>query len=211
LLCDVDNDGWKDLLITNGIYRRANDLDYIQFLTGGTGLKISEELSGVSDRVLYEKMPLYPNVNYLYRNNGDLTFTNMAGQWGFDTRSYSNGSTYADLDNDGDLDFVVNNINAPAFVFRNNAETQLNNHYLSVVLNGEGLNTRAVGSRITLFCNGQELIAEQYATRGFLSSTSHVLHFGLGPVHVIDSLLVRWPDRWEEVLYDVTADQLITL
>ena len=211
LLCDVDNDGWKDLLITNGIYRRANDLDYIQFLTGGTGLNISEELSGVSDRVLYEKMPLYPNVNYLYRNNGDLTFTNMAGQWGFDTRSYSNGSTYADLDNDGDLDFVVNNINAPAFVFRNNAETQLNNHYLSVVLNGEGLNTRAVGSRITLFCNGQELIAEQYATRGFLSSTSHVLHFGLGPVHVIDSLMVRWPDRWEEVYYDVAADQVITL
>ncbi|MCH7733014.1 MAG: CRTAC1 family protein [Candidatus Marinimicrobia bacterium] len=211
LFCDVDNDGWKDIFITNGIYRRANDLDYVKFLTGGNRYFPTRDNSDVPDKVLYEKMPLYPNVNYIYKNNGDLTFSNMAEAWGFDTRSYSNGSTYADLDNDGDLDLIVNNINGLAFIYRNNATTQLNNHYLSVVLKGKGLNPRAVGTRVTLFCNGQKMVAEQFATRGFMSATSDVLHFGLGPTNVIDSLVVRWPDRSEQMFYDVPVDQVITL
>ena len=211
LFCDVDNDGWKDLFITNGIYRRANDLDYVKFLTGGNRYFPSRDNSDVSNKVLYEKMPLYPNVNYIYKNNGDLTFSNMAKEWGFDTRSYSNGSTYADLDNDGDLDLIVNNINDPAFIYRNNAETQLNNHYLSVVLKGKGLNTRAVGTRVTLFCKNQKLVAEQFVTRGFMSATSDVLHFGLGSTNRIDSLVVRWPDRSEQMFFDVPVDQVITL
>ncbi len=211
LFCDVDNDGWKDIFITNGIYRRANDLDYVKFLTGGNRYFPTRDNSDVPNKVLYEKMPLYPNVNYIYKNNGDLTFTNMAKAWGFDTRSYSNGSTYADLDNDGDLDLIVNNINGSAFIYRNNTETQLNNHYLSVVLKGKGLNTRAVGTRVTLFCNGQKIVAEQFATRGFMSATSDVLHFGLGPTNVIDSLVVRWPDRSEQMFNDVPVDQVITL
>ncbi|MBA7522384.1 hypothetical protein ES705_14503 [subsurface metagenome] len=211
LFCDVDNDGWKDIFITNGIYRRANDLDYVKFLTGGNRYFPSRDNSGVPNKVLYEKMPLYPNVNYIYKNNGDLTFSNMAKAWGFDTRSYSNGSTYADLDNDGDLDLIVNNINGFAFIYRNNAATQLNNHYLSVVLKGIGLNTRGIGTRVTLFCNGQKIVAEQFATRGFMSATSDVLHFGLGPTNVIDSLVVRWPDRSEQMFNDVPVDQVITL
>jgi hypothetical protein len=211
LICDVDNDGWKDIFITNGIYRRANDLDYLQFLTGGSRPGTSRDINSVSDKVLYEKMPLYPNVNYIFRNNGNLTFSNMAGPWGFDTPSYSNGSTYADLDNDGDLDLVVNNINDLAYIFRNNAEAQLDNHYLSLVLKGAGMNTRAIGTRVTIFCNGQKLVAEQFTTRGFLSAVSNVLHFGLGTSVEIDSLVVRWPDLSEQVFYDVAADQVITL
>ncbi|HJX72383.1 MAG TPA: VCBS repeat-containing protein, partial [Bacteroidales bacterium] len=211
LFCDVDNDGWKDLFITSGIYRRANDLDYIKFLTGGNRFFPSQDNSDVPDKVLYEKMPLYPNVNYIYKNNGDLTFSNMAGAWGFNTRSFSNGSTYADLDNDGDLDLVVNNINSPAFIYRNNAEKKLDNHYLSVVLKGEGLNTRGVGTRVTLYSNGQKLVAEQFATRGFMSATTDVLHFGLGPANEIDSLLVRWPDQSEQMLTEVPVDQVLTL
>jgi len=211
LICDVDNDGWKDIFITNGIYRRANDLDYLQFLTGVNRSLTSQNIGDFTDRVLYEKMPLYPNVNYIFKNNGDLTFSNMAGSWGFGTRSYSNGSAYADLDNDGDLDLVVNNINEPAFLLRNNAETQTDNHYLSVVLKGKGLNTRAIGTRITLFCNGQKLVAEQFSTRGFLSAIQDMLHFGLGAVNEIDSLVVRWPDRSEQVFYDLKVDQVITL
>ena len=103
------------------------------------------------DRVLYEKMPLYPYYNYIYKNNGDLTFSNMAKEWGFNTRSYSNGSAYADLDNDGDLDLIVNNINEPAYIYRNNASSQYDNHFLSVVLKGKGLNTRGIGARVTLY------------------------------------------------------------
>ncbi len=211
LFCDVDNDGWKDLFITNGIYRRANDLDYVKFLTGGNRNFPMRDNSGVSDKLLYEKMPLYPNINYIFKNNRDLTFSNMASDWGFDIKSYSNGSTYADLDNDGDLDLIVNNINSPAFIYRNNAEIQLDNHYLSVELKGRELNLRAVGSRVTLYCKEQKLIAEQFATRGFLSATSDVLHFGLGESDVIDSLVVRWPDQSENIWYDVPADQFLTL
>ncbi len=96
-------------------------------------------------------MPLYPNVSFIYKNNGDLTFTNMAGKWGFNTRSYSNGSTYADLDNDGDLDLIVNNINESASVFRNNAENLTKNHYLYVAFKGQGLNTRGIGARVSIF------------------------------------------------------------
>ncbi|KPK84618.1 MAG: hypothetical protein AMS27_09435 [Bacteroides sp. SM23_62_1] len=210
LFCDVDNDGWKDIFITNGIYRRANDLDYVKFLTGGDRYSPVQDNSEVPDRVLYEKMPLYPNVNYIFKNNGDFTFKNMAGVWGFDIRSYSNGSTYADLDNDGDLDLVVNNINDRAFIYRNNAETLLNNHYLSVILKGEGLNTRGTGARITLYSDGRKQVSEQFATHGFMSATSDILHFGLGSKNLIDSLIVRWPDRSEQIFYRISADQVLT-
>jgi hypothetical protein len=211
LFCDVDNDGWKDLFITNGIYRRANDLDYIKFLTGGNRYFSTQDNRGVPDKVLYEKMPLYPNVNYIFRNNGDLTFSNKAGAWGFKTRSYSNGATYVDLDNDGDLDLVVNNINEPAFILKNNAEKQTGNHYLTVEFKGRGLNPRGVGARVTLYNKGQKQVAEQYATRGFMSATSDVLHFGLGKAEVIDSLVVRWPDRSGQVMRNIPTNQVITL
>jgi len=211
LLCDVDNDGWKDLFITSGIYRRANDLDYIKFLTGGNKVFPSRDLNKYTDKELYEKMPVYPNNNYIFKNNGDLTFTNMAKAWGIDTRSFSNGATYADLDNDGDLDLVVNNINAPAFIYCNNAVKQSGNHYLSVVLKGKGMNTRGIGARVTIFSNGKEQMAEQFPTRGFLSATSDVLHFGLGPVKDVDSLIVRWPDLSEQMIREVPVDKILTL
>jgi enediyne biosynthesis protein E4 len=211
LFCDVDNDGWKDLFITSGIYRRANDLDYIKFLTGGNEVFPSRDLNKYSDKELYEKMPLYPNLNYIFKNNGDLTFSNMAKAWGFNTPSFSNGSTYADLDNDGDLDLIVNNINAPAYIYRNNAGTLTGNHFLSVVLKGKGMNTRGIGARVTLYNGGQVQVAEQFSTRGFLSATSDVLHFGLGKAGVIDSVLVRWPDLSVQIIKNVPVDTTITL
>jgi hypothetical protein len=210
LFCDVDNDGWKDLFITNGIYRRANDLDYIKFLVKNSFFTLKENRDA-PDKVLYEKMPLYPCVNYIYKNNGDLTFSNMAKAWGFHTRAYSNGATYADIDNDGDLDLIVNNINAQAFIYRNNAVTQSDNHFLSVVLKGKGMNTRGIGARVMLYSNGQKQVAEQFPTRGFSSATSDVLHFGLGTANVIDSIVVRWPDLSEQMIKDVPVDKVITL
>jgi hypothetical protein len=211
LFCDVDNDGWKDLFITSGIYRRANDLDYIKFLTGGNKVFPSRDLSRYTDKELYEKMPLYKNTNYIFKNNGDLTFSNMDKTWGFNTRSYSNGSTYADLDNDGALDLIVNNINAPAFIYRNNAGALTSNHFLSVILKGKGMNTRGIGARVTIYSGGHEQIEEQFPTRGFLSATSDILHFGLGKAKVIDSVLVRWPDLSEQIIKNVRADTTLTL
>jgi enediyne biosynthesis protein E4 len=211
LFCDVDNDGWKDLFITNGIYRRANDLDYVKFLTGGNRRMPSRDNSKLSDKDLYQRMPLFPNINYIFKNNGDLTFTNMAGKWGFNVRSYSNGSTYADLDNDGDLDLIVNNINAPAFIYRNNATTLSGNHYLSVALKGKGMNTRGIGARVTIYTNGNQQVDEQFPTRGFISATSDVLHFGLGASKMIDSLVVRWPGFFLQTIKNVRVDTTIIL
>ncbi len=211
LFCDVDNDGWKDLFITNGIYRRANDLDYVRFLTKGEQFVLPPDKGGVPDKVLYDQMPLYPKVNYLYKNNADLTFTNKNTAWGLSVPSYSNGSTYADLDNDGDLDLVVNNINEKAFLYRNNASASLDNHFLSVALKGKGFNTRGTGARVTIYSDDQVQITEQFATRGFLSATSDVLHFGLGQTATIDSLRVRWPDLSVQILRNIPADQIITL
>jgi hypothetical protein len=210
LFCDVDNDGWKDLFITNGIYRRANDLDYVKFLTKNSFFT-TEQNKNTPDSVLYNKMPLYKNVSYIYKNNGDLTFSNMAKEWGFNTRLYSNGSAYADLDNDGDQDLVTNNINGQASVYMNNASDQLANHYLSAVLKGNGMNTRGIGTRITTYCNGQMQIAEQFPSRGFMSASSDVLHFGLGSANLIDSVLVRWPDLTEQLIKNVPVNTVITL
>lgn len=210
LFCDVNNDGFKDIFITNGIYRRANDLDYIKFLEKNDFFS-AEYNKDTPDKVLYDKMPLYPYFNYIYKNNGDLTFTNMAKEWGFNTRSYSNGSAYADLDNDGDLDLITNNINEPAYIYKNNATNLLQNHFLSVSLKGKDLNTKAVGTRVSIYYQGKMQIVEQFPTRGFLSASAGNLHFGLGPVNLIDSLVVRWPDLSEQVLKNVSVDQHITL
>jgi len=211
LICDLDNDGWKDIFITSGIYRRANDLDYVKFLTGGNRYMPVKDNSNVSDKVLYEKMPLYPNVNYMFRNNRDLTFSNENISWGSGLPSYSNGSTYADLDNDGDLDLIVNNINQQAFVYKNNTDKKLNNHFLSISLAGYGLNAKGIGTRVTIFCNNQILMSENFSTRGFMSSTTGCLHFGLGTANVIDSLFIRWPDLSEQKIGNVKADTVITL
>ncbi len=211
LICDVDNDGWKDIFITNGIYRRANDLDYVRFLTGGDRYGTSGPGKELPDKALYEKMPLYPNVNFIFRNNGDLTFTNKAKVWGFEDRSYSNGATYADLDNDGDLDLIVNNINEEAFIYRNNADQRPDSHFLNIRLNGGGLNVKGIGTRVTVFAKGHKMVTEHFPTRGFMSATSGVLHFGLGDINRIDSLRVRWPDRSGQLLTNVPVDRILTL
>jgi len=211
LFCDVDNDGWKDLFVTSGIYRRANDLDYVKYLTGGNRYAPTRDNSAVPNSTLFEKMPLQPDINHLFRNNGDLTFTSMEETWGFDTPDYSNGSTYADLDNDGDLDLVVNNINGPASIYKNHAEQRPGNHFLKIRLKGEGLNTRGTGARVTLYTPGGLQMAQQFTTRGFMSSTSSELHFGLGSDTLVDSLTVMWPGRARQTLYGVAANQLLHL
>lgn len=211
LLGDLDNDGWKDLFITTGIFRRANDLNYVKFLTGGNRFFPFAENEGKSDKELYEKMPLYPHQNKVFRNNKDLTFSDMSAQWGFSRRTFSNGSAIADLDNDGDLDLVTNNINEAASVYRNNLIPGQNNHYISIELRGAGRNTRATGSRVTIYAAGRMQTLENFSTRGFMSASAINFHFGLGTQQAIDSLSVEWPNRTTTWFSDVRADTILSI
>ncbi len=211
LLCDLDNDGWKDLFVTSGIYRRPNDLDYVMFLTGGSRYEPVRNLDSVSNRSLFERMPLQADINHLFRNNGDYTFSSMESEWGFDTPDYSNGSTYADLDNDGDMELVVNNINGPASVYRNNAEQMPGRHFLRLELHGSDLNRAGIGARVCMYAGGKQQMTQQIATRGFMSSTADHLHFGLGSDTLVDSLVVFWPGLLQEKVYGLRANQTIVL
>jgi hypothetical protein len=211
LLADLDNDGHKDLFITNGIYRRPNDLDYINYI-GNDAIQASLARGVTRENLtLLERMPQIPLPNYAYRNNGDLTFSNVAGVWGLAQPAFSNGAVYVDLDNSGALDLVVNNINAPASIYRNRARENGGNHYLKIQLRGIGANTAGIGAVVTIRHDGRQQMLEQSPTRGFQSSVDPRLHFGLGRSTDIDTLTVVWPDQRYQVLTNLAADTLLTL
>ena len=211
LFADLDNDGKKDLFITNGIYRRPNDMDYITYV-GNEAVQASLA-KGVDEKniSILQKMPQVPLPNYAFHNNGDLTFTNMADAWGLAQPGFSNGAVYVDLNNSGALDLVVNNINAPASIYRNSARGANANSYLTVVLRGAGANTAGIGAKVIVKDHGSTQLLEQEPTRGFLSSVEPRLHFGLGQSKQIDSLIVIWPDRRFQVLTDVALNRTVVL
>ena len=190
LFADLDNDGYKDLFITNGIYRRPNDLDYITY---------------------QKPLPQVPLASYAYRNNGDFTFTNRAAAWGLARPGFANGAAYVDLDNDGALDLVVNQINAPASIYRNRARETSGHAYLQVRLQGSGANTAGIGAKVIVRDGGRTQLLEQSPTRGFESSVDPRLHFGLGESKTVDSLTVIWPDRRYQILTNLLVDETITV
>lgn len=211
LFADLDNDGYKDLFVTNGIYRRPNDLDYINYV-GNAAIQASLEKGITPENLtLLDKMPKIPVPNYAYRNNGDLTFTRMAEEWGLAQPGFSNGAVYVDLNNSGALDLVVNNVNAPAGIYRSRAREINGHHFLKVRLQGAGANTAGIGAKVTIKHGGMRQMLEQVPTRGFQSSVDPRLHFGLGRSTRVDSLIVVWPDRRFQVLTGVAADQMVTI
>ncbi|MGH7698944.1 MAG: VCBS repeat-containing protein, partial [Gemmatimonadales bacterium] len=212
LFADLNNDGHKDLFVTNGIYRRPNDLDYITHVsTPAVQASLERGITPETLRPLLDRMPHVPIPNYAFRNNGDLTFTDMARPWGLARPGFSTGAAYVDLNNSGALDLVVNNINAPAGIYRNRAREIHGHHYLAVRLDGSGANTAGIGAKVIIKQGGRVQMLEQFPTRGFQSSVDPRLHFGLGTDSLIDSLTVVWPDGRYQVLRDVAADRMITL
>jgi hypothetical protein len=210
LFADYDNDGWKDLFVSNGFLRDFTNLDFIKYRSSyvqNVGSNINQR--GVLD--LVNKIPASNVHNYIYRNNGDLTFTNKGADWGVSIASNSNGAAYADLDNDGDLDLVVNNINKPAFIYQNEASKQLKHHYLQLKLEGSGKNTSGTGAKVMLYLKNQQQYQEQMPTRGYQSNVSPVLHFGLGEENRVDSLRVVWQSGKQQVLRNVDANQVLAL
>ncbi|MHA4742494.1 VCBS repeat-containing protein [Dyadobacter sp. MSC1_007] len=210
LFADYDNDGWKDLFITNGNLRDFTNMDFVKFM--GDHLKRIEGQVKREDVLnLVNQMPSSNMKNYLFQNKKDLTFRNMADAWGLGEISNSGGAAYSDLDNDGDLDLIVNNINKPAFIYQNDSEKHLKNNYLKVKLEGEGHNTLGIGAKVTLYRNGQKQYLEQMPTRGYQSSVSPVLHFGLGNDATVDSLVVWWLSGKEEKVVNPKTNALLVL
>jgi len=210
LIADLDNDGLKDLFVANGIYKDLIDLDYINFYADPMTTKRLFEERGSYLKELIDSIPSNPIANFAFKNNGDLTFTNKATDWGLACKSFSNGSAYGDLDNDGDLDLVVNNVNMDAFVYRNNSDSLLpQNHYLNIQLQAKDRNRAALGSQITVFMNGKQSYQELAPMRGYQSSVDTRLHFGLGKIEKIDSVLIRWPDLSTQKLTEIAVDQFL--
>ncbi|HKO82457.1 MAG TPA: VCBS repeat-containing protein, partial [Chitinophagaceae bacterium] len=206
LVADFDNDGYRDMVITNGLPRDVTDLDYIAYDNGqgGGSAKLSLAMANT--------LPVVNIPNYSFKNNGSLLFENTTDAWGLKRSSFSNGGTYADLDNDGDLDFVVNNINDPAFMYENtlNNNKKTRQHYLSVQLAGAGLNKNAIGATIHIFYGNKQQYYEQQPCRGYLSSVDARAHFGLGVDSIIDKIEVKWPDGKMQILENIRANQFIT-
>ncbi|HYW49435.1 MAG TPA: CRTAC1 family protein, partial [Gemmatimonadaceae bacterium] len=211
LFADLDNDGQKDLFVTSGIFRRPNDLDYINYI-GNESVQASLANGVTRENLsLLKQMPTVPVVNHAYRNDGDLHFTDMARAWGLAQPGYSNGAAYADLDNDGALDLVVNNYDAPVSIFRNRARTQASNGFLRVALRGSGRNTAGIGAKVMVTQGTRTQFLEQSPTRGFQSSVDQRLHFGLGRDSLVDSVVVVWPDRRFQVLRQVAGNRTLVL
>ena len=209
LFADFDNDGLKDLFITNGIVRRPNDLDYLKYLSAQEGKQISS-------LTLSKQMPDGKANNYCFRNKGDLTFENVSETWGLNQYGLSNGAAYADFDNDGDMDLVVNNVNAPAFLLKNKSEKFNNNRFLKVKLEGKGGNTEGIGAKVLAYTQTGLQLQEQSPTRGFQSSVEPLLHFGFvnraGNEHTfIDSLRVIWRDGATQLLKNININQTLIL
>lgn len=205
LMADLDNDTWKDFYITNGIVRRPNNLDYLNFIASK---KVQEQ---ATDLELAAQMPSGKISNYLYRNPGGFPLINKSNSWLRAQPSFSNGAAIVDLDGDGDLDIVTNNINEPAFLHRNQSADQLDHHYLQLSLKGKPSNPFAIGARVEIWTAEGSQVQELSPVRGYLSSQGYLLHFGLGNSRQVDSIRVRWPDGHQSFHKGLAADQRIAL
>ncbi len=211
LLADYDNDGDKDLFVTNGFLRDLGNMDFITYQNiyntplGTVQSKTDKKLNTIK---ALEGAALR---NYFYENNGHLSFTDQSEAWGIKGKGFSHGAAYADLDNDGDLDLVVNNMNDEAHVYRNNSNELFARNYLRIKFIGSKTNRDGIGASVTVYNHSQKQFAEHYMARGFESSIAGVMHFGLDSARMIDSLEIMWPDGKYQVLKKIQSNQLLNV
>jgi hypothetical protein len=211
LFCDLNNDGWKDLYVTNGYLRDFTNMDFLKYTFQQETADAQAKGQSVNNWELVKKMPSTKISNYCYSNNQNVTFTDQTKAWGLYQPSISTGASYGDLDNDGDLDLVVNNSNDVASVFENHSSALLENHYLKIRLQGEGLNPFAIGAKVIIQTDSTEQMQELYPVHGFQSSVEPQLHFGLGVQQRINVVQVLWPDGKHTQLKNLGVDTTITI
>lgn len=211
LIFDFENDGNKDIFVSNGILRDIMSMDFLEFKASQTKAINTNSQGNLDYRKFISQIPTKPLQNYAFSNVSNLMFKNNAATLGFSQLSYSNGAAYGDLDNDGDLDVVVNNINSPSFLYRNNASQHSENHFLKVKFKGPEKNLFGIGAEVWVKTKDGIKVLQNYNTRGFQSSIEPLLLFGLGKSVLIDSLQVTWPDGKVQVITNMKVDQTITL
>ena len=194
LIFDMDLDGRKDIFVANGIYQDLTDQDYLSFVSDENTVRNIVKDDKVDYKQLIDSIPSEAIPNHAFHQGERLQFNDSAAAWGLATPSFSNGAAYGDLDLDGDPDLVVNNVNMPCFIYRNESTTRLDNHYLKIILKGKGGNTHAFGSQIKIYTDGRLQYLEYMPIRGFESSMEPAAIFGLGKSEVVDSLVIVFPD-----------------
>jgi hypothetical protein len=210
LMADYDGDGLKDIFVSNGILRRPNDLDYLKFVIGDSlhyGLPTSHKL----DQEAIDLMPSGKVHNYLFQGSKDLRFKDKSKVWGFEEEGISNGSSYADLDNDGDLDLISNNLNEPAGIYENHSRELFKNNFVKVKFKGEGMNTFGIGAKVILKTKEGQQLQQMMPTRGFMSSVEPTLLFGVGQLTQVDSLIVIWENEKMQIIKNPKINELLTL
>ena len=210
LLFDMDNDGLRDIFIANGINKDLLDRDYLAYMANEEQVRMLMRQKQEVIKKLIDIMPSQAVSNVAYKNEGEFNFSDKTSDWGLDLPSFSNGNAYGDLDNDGDLDLVVNNVNMPAFIYKNTTDT-LVNRSLQLKLKASAKNTKAVGAKVTLYAEKEKMVSELYPSRGFQSSVPHRLHFGLGNVQQVDSIVITWPDGQQTQQYNLATNQLLQI
>ncbi|MFN5423300.1 MAG: VCBS repeat-containing protein, partial [bacterium] len=211
LFADFDNDGWKDLMITNGYPRDITNRDFINYRAQEFSQGFTNENRGEKILSALKKVDGALLNNFIFQNNRDLTFKDVSADWGFTDHSYSTGAAYADFDNDGDLDLVITNTGLPAFVYKNNSDTLQKNKYLKLSFKGPPGNLKGYGAKVSVYAEGRLNYQENYNVRGYQSTVEELLHFGLGDAGMIDSILVAWPDGNLQKFIGVKTNQLVQI
>jgi enediyne biosynthesis protein E4 len=209
LMTDLNNDGNKDVFVANGIYKDLLDQDYVNFMADPTTIRKILKKENAVIKQMIDQMPSEPLSNFAFSNNGNLTFSDSTKSWGLDESSFSSGAAYVDLDNDGDMDLVTNNVNHSCFVYKNQADKRINSNFLKIVIKGNLANSISIGTSVLLFADSKKFAQEINPFRGFQSSVDSRLNFGIGKIKKVDSIQIYWGDNVLSTLYNIKSNQTL--